>query len=115
MVTTRSSETKDNVSNDDASNNDNNNNNNNLDINEAARDNNNNTTATTINTETITTRTTTTTETIADEALKNSNELYIRSHQVMGTDDQVTSVIDNLTHNLSGENLTFSTEQLECN
>jgi hypothetical protein len=105
MVTTRSSETKDNVSNDDASNNDNNNNNNNLDINEAARDNNNNTTATTINTETITTRTTTTTETIADEALKNSNELYIRSHQVMGTDDQVTSVIDNLTHNLSGENL----------
>ena len=103
MVSTRSTTTKDNTSNDDASNNNNNNNNEILDINEATGDNNNNTTATTTNTEMI--GTTTTTETIADETLKNSNEFYIRSHQVMGTDVQVTSVAHNLAHNPSGENL----------
>jgi hypothetical protein len=48
---------------------------------------------------------TTTAETITDETLKNSDYFYICSHQVMGTDEQVTSVTDNLAHNLSGENL----------
>jgi hypothetical protein len=100
MVSTRSTvTTKDKTSNDDASNN----NNNNDEINEVTRDNNNITTATMTNTETITI--TTTTETIADDTVKDFNEFYIRSHQVMGTDVQVTSVTDDLPHNPSGENL----------
>jgi len=103
MVSTRSTTTKDNTSNDDASDNNNNNINETENINEVERDNNNITTATTTNTEIITM--TTTTETIADETQKKSNEFYIRSHQVMGTDVQVTSVTDDLAHNPSGENL----------
>jgi hypothetical protein len=103
MVSTRSNTATDNTSNDNASDNNNNNNNNISNINEVTRNNNNITTGTTTNTETITA--TTPTETIPDETLKNSNEFYIRSHQVMGTDEQVTSVTDNLAHNPSGENL----------
>jgi hypothetical protein len=103
-VSTRSNTTKDNTSNDNALDNNNNNNNNiSNNINEVTQNNNNIITGTTTNTETITT--TTPTETIADETLKNSNEFYIRSHQVMGTDEQVTSVTDKLAHNPSGENL----------
>ena len=104
MVSTRSNTATDNTSNDNASDNNNNNDNNiSNNINEVTQNNNNIITGTTTNTETITT--TTPTETIADETLKNSNEFYIRSHQVMGTDEQVTSVTDKLAHNPSGENL----------